>query len=175
MTDKPVEMTVQIKYKGMDQSFLGNAEDVWHCVNKFFREFVPSFEIARNLVLNIDLEKLANEVKDLIAFSSEGPNVLVERTKLTDNETLLLWLLACRLGYEFGLLKEDAVAKDDFQLKLSKNAKILSTRLGELVKSGMTAKTSDEKYRMTTFGVMQMRNSVIPRIRSKLNVQGLIA
>jgi predicted transcriptional regulator len=48
----------------------------------------------------------------------------------------------------------------------------VSTRLGELVKSDMVVKTADDKYRLTTFGVVQMQKEVLPRIRAKLAVKG---
>jgi hypothetical protein len=87
-------ITVNIKYKGVDQTFTGNVENVWLSTRKFFDELVPSFEIANRLMLKVDLQKLAKECEGIIAFSDEGPSVLVPRGKLTDNETLSLWLLA---------------------------------------------------------------------------------
>jgi malonyl CoA-acyl carrier protein transacylase len=104
----------------------------------------------------------------LIAFSKEGANLLVGKDKLTDNETLLLWLLAYHVGHSLGLVGSDAVAKEELQAKLGKSGKIASTRLGELVKSDMVAKVADDKYRITTFGVVQMQKDVIPKIRAKV-------
>jgi hypothetical protein len=56
------------------------------------------------------------------------------------------------------------------QAKLGKSGKITSTRLGELVKSDMAAKTADEKFRLTTFGVAQMQKDVLPKIRAKTSI-----
>jgi len=54
------------------------------------------------------------------------------------------------------------------QAKLGKSGKITSTRLGELVKSDMAMKTADDKYRITTFGIVQMQKDIIPKIKAKL-------
>ena len=58
-------------------------------------------------------------------------------------------------------------SKEELQTKLGKDAKITSTRLGELVKNEMALRTVDEKYKMTTFGLVQMQKDVLPKIRSK--------
>jgi predicted HTH transcriptional regulator len=106
----------------------------------------------------------------LIAFSKEGANLLVSKDRLTDNETLLLWLLAYHVGFSLGFVSEsDCVSKEELQAKLGKSGKIASTRLGELVKSDMIVKSADDKYRITTFGVVQMQKDVIPKIKAKVN------
>jgi hypothetical protein len=161
-------MTVQIKYKDVEKTFSGNVEEVWLCINKFFREFVPSFEIAGKLLLKVDLQKLAQDCEGLIAFSQEGPNVLVPRDKLTDLETLALWLLAMHIGHQLGLLKTDLASKKELTVKLGKNAKIASTRLGELVKMEMVAKADDENYRITTFGVARLQGDTLPKIKARI-------
>jgi len=163
------KITVNVRFGDVEQTFSGNAEDVWLSLNRFFGKFLPSFEVAKRLVLSVDLERLARDCKGLVAFSKEGANVLVGKDKLTDNECLLLWLLAASLGYGLGLVGSDAVAKEELQAKLGKSSKIVSTRLGELVKSDLVVKTSDDKFRITTFGVMQMQKEIIPRIKAKLN------
>ncbi|MGQ9743946.1 MAG: hypothetical protein ACUVQW_04950, partial [Candidatus Bathycorpusculaceae bacterium] len=124
--------------------------------------------IAKKLVLSVDLQKLVKECENLIAFSKEGANLLVSKDKLTDNETLLLWLLAVHVGFQLGLVGSDALSKEELQAKLGKSGKITSTRLGELVKSGIAAKTAKDKYKITTFGVTQMQREIIPKIKAKI-------
>jgi hypothetical protein len=38
-----------------------------------------------------------------------------------------------------------------------------------LTKSISAVETADEKFRITTFGVVQMQKDVLPRIKAKLN------
>lgn len=167
MTEKPSQVTVQVKYKNVEKTFQGTVEETWLLLNKFFSEFIPSFEVASKLLLNVDVQVLAKECEGLIAFSPEGPNVLAPKNKLTDNEALALWLLASYVGHRLNLLQSDALSKEELQAKLGKSGKITSTRLGELVKNDLVAKTPDEKFRITTFGVAQMQKDVIPRIKAK--------
>jgi len=160
-------VTVHVKFGDVEQSFSGSVEEVWLSLNRFFGEVLPSFEIARKLVLSVDLQGLVRDCEGLVGFGKEGPQVLVSRGKLTDNEVLGLWLLAYSVGYGLGLVRSDCVSKEELQLKLGKSAKITSTRLGELVKSDMVMKTADEKFRMTTFGLVQMQKDIIPKIKAK--------
>ncbi|NWF87617.1 hypothetical protein HXY32_07425 [Candidatus Bathyarchaeota archaeon] len=161
-------ITVHVKYDDVEQTFTGSVEDVWLSLKRFFGEFLPSFEIAKRLVLRVDLEGLVKDCEGLVAFSREGASLLVGKDKLTDNEALLLWLLAASVGYGVGLVGSDAMSKEELQSTLGKSSKIVSTRLGELVKSDMVVKTVDDKYRITTFGVVQMRKDIIPRIKAKV-------
>ncbi|MFB3889316.1 MAG: hypothetical protein ACE14S_07475 [Candidatus Bathyarchaeia archaeon] len=167
MTEKTDKIQVQIKYKGAEQSFEGTAEDAWLILNKFFSQLVPSFKVAQALWLSVDMQALAKDCEGLIAFSAEGSNVLAPKNRLTDNETLALWLLASYLGHKLNLLQSDSLSKEELQAKLGKSGKITSTRLGELVKSDMVAKSEDDRFRMTTFGVAQMQKEILPRIRAK--------
>jgi hypothetical protein len=169
LTEKPEKVAVHIKYKDVEKTFSAIPEEMWLLLNKFFNEFLPSFEIANKLWLSVDLQHLAKDCEGLIAFSPEGPNLLVPKSKLTDNETLSLWLLAGYLGHKLGIVESDALSKEELQAKLGKSGKITSTRLGELVKSDVGTKTADEKFRITTFGVAQMQKDTIPKIKAKTN------
>ena len=171
MTEKPEKVTVNIKYKDVEKTFSATPEETWLLLNKFFNEFLPSFEIANKLWLSVDLQQLAKDCERLIAFSQEGANLLVPKSKLTDNETLSLWLLAGYLGHKLGMVESDTVSKEELQTKLGKSGKITSTRLGELVKSDVVTKTADEKFRITTFGVTQMQKDTLPKIKAKTNVR----
>ena len=169
MIDQAEKVLIHLKYKDLEKSFSATPEKAWIFIHNFFSEFLPSFEIANKLLLTVNLQKLAKDCEGLIAFSPEGANLLVHRKRLTDNETLLLWLLANYLGSKLGLLTSEAISKEELQMKLGKSSKIASTRLGELVKSDMVIKMIDEKYKITTFGIDQMQVDIIPKVRAKLN------
>ena len=170
MSSKIDKVHVQIKYKDVEKTFEGSVEETWLLLGKFFGEFIPSFDVARKLWLSVDVQALARDCEGLIAFSPEGASILVPKNKLTDNETLALWLLASYLGQKLNLLRSDALTKDELQAKLGKSGKITSTRLGELVKTDWVAKTEDEKFRMTAFGVAQMQKDVLPRVIAKTGI-----
>ena len=167
MIEKSEMVSVNVKYKDAEKTFYASPEEAWILLNKFFGEFLPSFKVANNLVLSVDLQQLAKDCEGLIAFSPEGANLLVSKSRLTDNETLLLWLLAGYLGIKLGLIASDTMSKEELQTKLGKSGKITSTRLGELVKNGLVAKTIEDKFRVTTFGVVRLQKDGLAKIKAK--------
>jgi hypothetical protein len=44
------EITVQIRYRDIEKIFSGSLEVVWLSLNRFFEEFLPSFELAKKLM-----------------------------------------------------------------------------------------------------------------------------
>ena len=171
MSQKPEKIHVQIKYKEVTQEFSAEPQQAWLLANQFFKDLIPSFEIAQKLWINIDLQQLAKDLSGIVAFSSDGVSMMASKGKLTDNESLSIWLAAQYLGYQLGMLGSDALSKDELQFKLGKSGKIVSTRLGELVKNGVVTKTADDKFRITTFGVAQTQKETIPRIKQKIKAQ----
>ena len=169
MSDRP-KIEVHIKFGEIEQKFYAEPQEAWPLISQFLENSVPSFEIAQKLWLNIDLQQLSRDLSGLVAFSNDGVNLLVARNRLTDNEALSVWLTAYHLGNQLGVLKSNCLSKDDLQVKLGKSGKIISTRLGELAKIGIVQKTSDEKYHITTYGVVETQREIIPRIRSKIKI-----
>ena len=161
------KVTIQVRYRDVEKTFSGDVNDVWISINKFFSEFIPTFEISKKLVLTVDLQNLIKACENIIAFAEEGPHLLVSRNRLTDNETLALQLLARYIGYKLGIMESDAVSKEELQPKLGKSSKIVSTRLGELIKREIAAKTNDGKYKISTFGIIQIQKDLLPRIKAK--------
>ena len=168
LTEKGEKIHVQIKYRDVTQEFSAEPQEAWLLLNGFFKEFIPSFEVARKLWLNVDLKQLAKDLEGIVAFSADGACLLAPKGKLTDNEALMVWLTAQHLGRELGLVGGDALGKDELQMRLGKSGKIVSTRLGELAKNGVVAKTGDEKFRITAFGVVQTQKEVLPRVKAKI-------
>jgi DNA-binding transcriptional ArsR family regulator len=158
---------VHIKYQDVEQTFTGNVNDVWISVNRFFGEMIPALEAAQKAVLTVDLEKLIDDCKNIVAVAHEGPSLLVSRQKLTDSETLALHLLGAYIGNKLGLLNSDTLSKEELQTRIGKSAKIASTRLGELFREGLVTKTEEGKYKITTIGIRSLQEKTLPKIRER--------
>ena len=170
MSVKPEKIHVHIKYKDVEQQFSADPQEAWLLLNQFFKELIPSFEIAQKLWLNIDIQQLAKDLNGIVAFSGDGASLLAPKNKLTDNEALLVWLAAYYLGHKLGLINCDSLSKDELQAKLGKSGKITSTRLGELVKTEMVTKDTDDRFKITTFGVIQAQREFISKVKAKTNL-----
>jgi hypothetical protein len=167
LKEQPEKISVQVKYKDIEQAFSGPVEQTWLLMNNFFSNVVPKFEIASRLWLSPNLEELAKDLEGIVTYSPEGSNLMLQKNRLTDNEALILWLLASYLGNRLRLLPTDSLSKENLQEKLGKSGKITSTRLGELVKTGFVSKTPDDKFAVTTFGIVQTQKEILPRIRAR--------
>ena len=160
-------VTVHIKYMDTEQTFTGDVDQVWAGVNRFFSEMIPTLQIVKKALLTVDLEKLIEDCKNVIAVTPEGPVLLVSKQKLTDSETLTSNLLATYIGNKLGLSKS-YLTKEELQAGLGKNAKITSTRLSELCREGYATKTDEGNYRITTLGIKRFQEETLPEIREKL-------
>jgi hypothetical protein len=160
-------VTVHVKYRDIEQTFTGSVNDVWVSVNKFFAELIPTFDIARKVTLTVDLAKLIEDFKDVITIAPEGPEILMPKEKLTDSETLQLYLLAAYIGYQLGKLTRETMTKEELQTKLEKNMKITTTRLSELTKEGIAAKNEEGSYKITTIGLRRLQDETLSRIKIK--------
>jgi predicted transcriptional regulator len=160
-------VTVNIKYQETEQTFTGDANQVWTNVNRFFTQMLPALKIAKKVLLTVDLESLIEDCKNVIAIAPEGPVVLISKQKLTDSETLTLHLLATYIGNKLGQSK-NFLFKEELQVGLGKNAKITSTRIGELIREGLATKTEEGNYKITTLGIKRFQEESLPEIREKL-------
>jgi hypothetical protein len=160
-------VTVHIKYLETEQTFTGDVDQVWVSVNRFFSEMIPALQTVKKALLTVELENLIEDCKNIIAIAPEGPVLRVSKQKLTDSETLLLHFLAMYIGNKLGQSK-DFLTKEELQAALGKNAKITSTRLGELCREGLATKTEEGNYRITTLGIKRSQEETLPEIREKL-------
>jgi len=170
LTHEPSHITVHVKHNNSEETFSGTPEQVWLLLERFFRQFLPSFEIAKRVSLQVDLQSITRDCEKVIGLADEGPYILVPRSKLTDNETLALLLLANYIGHRMGKIESEGLSKEELQSRLGKDAKITSTRLGELLKNEMVARTAEEKYKITTFGLVQMQKDILPKVKSKTGI-----
>jgi len=160
-------VTVHIKYQETEQTFTGDANQVWISINRFFTEMLPSLQTVKKALLTVDLESLIEDCKNIIAVAPEGPVLLVSKQKLTDSETLTLNLLAAYIGNKLGQTK-DVLSKEELQAGLGKSAKITSTRVGELIREGLATKTEEGNYKITMLGIKRFQEEALPEIREKL-------
>jgi len=161
-------ITVNIKYKDVEQTFIGNLDDVWISVNRFFSQIIPSFELAQRLMLTIDLQKLIEDFKDIITVAPEGPELLISKQKISDSETLGFYLIAAYMGHKLGLLSEETVSKDELQTRLGKSSKTTSARLSELYSERLVTRDNEGNYKITTIGIKHFQEDVLPKIRAKI-------
>ena len=169
MTQNPT-ITVHIKYQETEQTFTGDANQVWISINKFFSEMIPFLQTIKKVLLTVELDHLIEDCNKIIAVAPEGPVILVARHKLTDSETLTLRLLSTYIANKLGYSK-DRLSREELQTGIGKNSKITSTRLGELIREGLATKDEEGSYKITTLGINRFQEETLPIIREKLGIK----
>ncbi len=164
MTEKVI---IKIKYKHIEKTITASPEETWRFLRGFFKEFIPSYKIAEKLTINVNIQKIAKECEGLIVYLSDQPIILKPNKKLTDTETILLWLLAYYLGNEINIIESKSISTDFFQSKLKKSRKIIITRLNELAKNNMIKKISASDYALTYLGISLMQKEILSKIKLK--------
>lgn len=164
---KPEKIYVHVKFGDIEHTFEGNVNDVWFSVNKLFSENIPCVEVVSKIMLTVDLQQLVEDCKDIVAVTPEGIAVLVSKERLTDNEALMLHLLAGYVGQKLGVLETASLSKEALQNSLGKSAKIISTRLGELCRKGYVVKM-DGDYKISTIGVKTLQSELLPKLKTKV-------
>ena len=159
---------VHVRYRDVEQRFEGPIEEVWRAVNKFFSELIPIFRLVGKAVMTVDLADLIEELKDLVSLSDGRIIILADKKELSDKDVLMLGLLGAYVGYRIGALPKETLSSTELREILEKTAKITSTRLGELKKSGWVEKTDRGEYRITPLGIFKFREKRLPKILAKL-------
>ncbi len=163
-----MSVTVHVKYGDVEETFSGDTNAVWVELNQFFSQMIPLFDAIQNMILTPDLGKVVEACKGVVAVTEEGPVVLIPKQKLTDNETLLLMLLAAWVSCKLGKTDKDELSGNKLQEWLGKNGKITGTRLGELRRERLVTKTENGEYRLSTLGIKRLVDDILPLIRNKM-------
>jgi predicted transcriptional regulator len=145
--------------------FSGSADAVMTSVINFVSKQLPSIDLAKRISLNYSVTELIETYSDLVKITPEGPRIINDtQIKLSDKELIALQLVASRIAKELGKIADDALQVSDIQQATALNPKSASSRISELVKSGMVSRDSNEqgKYRITTSGIHWL-NSVIAK------------
>lgn len=159
-TQKPrkadLELKVEVNYGDLNASFSGDPETVLHSINAFIGKEIPALSLARKLSLNFSAEEVAQKFQDYVRITPEGPRVWSQEKRLSDKEVVTLQLAAQIIAYDTGKASSSWLQLGKIQEATALNPKTLSSRLSELLKSGLVAKETQDSasaFKLTTQGV----------------------
>jgi len=155
------------KYKDMELRFKGKPDDVIRSLLKFIQQILPTYDLASRLILTVDLEDLLKNVEGIIAFTPEGPIVTIPKERLGgERDAILLHLVKVYIGYRTGKLEKDTLATSEITSLTGGKSSTVGARLSELASSGWVERVGRGEYRITTFGILNFIDEVLPRIES---------
>jgi len=161
-------LEVVAKYRDLEIKFKGKPDEVIRSLLRFIQQTLPTYDLASKLTLTVDLEDLLDSVKGIIAFTPEGPVVTIPKEKIGgERDAILLHLIKTYIGYKTGRLEKDTLATSEIASLTGGKSSSVGARLSELVSSGWTERVGRGEYRITTLGVKNFIDEVLPKIKSE--------
>ncbi len=158
-------LEVFARYKDMELRFKGKPDDVIKSFLRFIQQILPTYDLASRLVLTVDLEELLKNVEGIIAFTPEGPVVTIPKEKLSgERDAILLHLVKAYIGYRTGRLERDTLATGEITSLTGGKSSTVGARLSELASSGWVERVGRGEYRITTLGIRNFIEEVLPKI-----------
>jgi len=160
--DKQLEVT--IKYKDLEKTVRGDANEVIREVISFISESIPKLEFISKLTLTIDEEKLLESCSRIMKLTPEGVVVTVSVDQLTDRELILLHLSKVHFGYIAKNLDSDRALIGDLIAYTKKPAGTVAGRISEMSAEGMVERVGKGEYRITTYGLDSFIQNILPKL-----------
>ena len=150
------------RYRGLEAKFNGKPDDVIRSFFGFMSKILPAYDLVSSLTLTIDLEKLLNKLKGLIAFTPEGPVIKIGKEKLGGERNLIILnLVKAYVGFMSGKMKKDSLPT--VEISGGKTGTV-AARLSELTDLGWVTRIGRGEYRITTLGVYSFLDEILPKI-----------
>ena len=166
MYGEEANLELTVKYKDVETKFTGKPDEVIKAFSKFISEYLPTYDLASQLILTVNLEELIKSVKDLIAFTPEGPVVIVPRGKLGgDRNIIMLNLIKAYIGYKIGRLDRDSLSTAEIMTATGSKSGTVAARLSELTNMGLVKRVERGEYKITTLGIKFFLDEILPRIK----------
>ncbi|MEM1606978.1 MAG: hypothetical protein QXW55_01085 [Candidatus Bathyarchaeia archaeon] len=159
-------LELTIKYRDVEVKFSGKPDDVMRALFNFMSKVLPTYDLASQLTLTVDLESLLASVKNLIAFTPEGPVVVIPREKLGgDRNIIMLNLIKAYIGYKTSRLEKDSLSTSEIMALTGGKSGTVAARLSELTDMGLVERVGRGEYRVTTLGIKYFLDEILPKIR----------
>ncbi|MEM2272749.1 MAG: hypothetical protein QXX56_00860 [Candidatus Bathyarchaeia archaeon] len=155
-----------VKYGDIETKFVGKPDEVIRAFLNFISKFLPTYDLANQLTLSVDIESLLRSVKGLIAFAPEGPVITISRDKMGgDRNAVMINLIKAYIGYKVGRLEKDSLSVADLVSATGCKSGTVAARLSELTDMGMVERVGRGEYRVTTLGIKFFLDEILPKIK----------
>lgn len=158
---------VHIEFGETQADFEGSPSEVIRAIMKFVETVYPAFATVKNLSLTIETEQLARNSAGIIGFGSEGAVIIIPKdrlSKLSIRELIALHLVKAYLARTLGKSDRDSQSVDELLTAIGGRIGAMAGRLSEMVDEGLVARIGRGEYKITTFGLKQYLEQMLPRI-----------
>ena len=157
-------LLVRIEYGGATEEISGDFDEVTRQTMKFLYNIAPKLSLLDRIKLEIEDDKLIEEIGSIIKISSEGPVLLKEFKGLKTSDAIVTYLVGSYLGYKLGILSEDSLTVDQLSAYTVAGKDVVRARLSELGRSLMVEAGQVGERRITKIGLMRFEKEILPRL-----------
>ncbi|MFQ6076907.1 MAG: hypothetical protein ACE5Z5_12405 [Candidatus Bathyarchaeia archaeon] len=162
-TEERVE--VLVRYQDMEIRLTGSVDDVIRAFLQFMGRVIPNYELASGLTLTVDLERLLRGLEGVIAVTPEGMILTIDKERISERDLILLHLAKTYIGHQLGRLERDSLFISNILSLTGGKPSTTAARLSELVDLDWVERVGRGEYRITTYGVTQFQDQVLPKIK----------
>jgi len=164
VSKETVEVTV--RYRDMQKTVTGAADDVIRELLLFFSKIFPQLELISKISLSVDLNEFLKACDGIIALTPEGMAVVADTDHLKDKELIMLHLAKTRAGHMLGKLEKDTLRLNDLVIAAKSKAGTVAGRLSEMCSEGIVERLAKGEYRATTSGLDYFIKNITPKLKS---------
>jgi hypothetical protein len=159
------ELELNVKYGDIQVKFNGKKDDVIRSFFSFLSKILPAYEFVSKLTLTIDLEELLKSLVGLMAFTPEGPVLIVPRNVLGGERNVIIFhLVKAYVGYKTGKFEKDSLSKGEIHSLTGGKPGTVAARLSELTNLGWVNRVGRGEYLITTLGIKSFLEDIRPKI-----------
>jgi len=160
------KLEVSVKYGQLESHFTGPIDEVLRAVIGFLGKVYPTYDLASRLVMTVDVKKLTEDLEGIIAITEEGLVSTIPSGLLSDKEAIRLQLIKAYLGYRLARQDKETMSLGDIITETRGKPGAVAGRLSEMVSDGLVMRAGKGEYRITTLGIKDFCDTVLPKIKS---------
>lgn len=165
MSSEEKKLEVSVKYGQLESRFTGTVDEVLRETIRFISEVCPTYDLASRLVMTVDVEKLMEDLEGIIAITEEGLVSTIPSDILSDKETIRLQLIKAYLGHRLARRDKETMSLGDIITETRGKPGAVAGRLSEMVSDGLVKRAGRGEYQITTLGIKDFCETVLPKIK----------
>lgn len=158
------EIQIYVKHGDFEEDFKGPVDQALRALITFLDKIYPGLEILTKVRLTVDLQKVVEEMKDIIAIAESGPVILYKK-KLSVRELIGLNLIGTFVGYKLNLLDKASLSLNELVVLTSKTKGSISGMLTNMVYDHYVEKPERGKYKISLLGIKHFTDEVFPKLK----------
>ena len=160
------EIQIYVKHAQFEEDFRGPVDQVLRALIAFLDKIYPGLEILSQVRLTVDLQKLIEEMKDIIAITPSGPVILCKK-KLTVKQLIGLNLVGAFVGYKLNLLDKASLSLDELVALTGKTKGSISRRITSMVNDRWVEKPERGECKISALGIKHFVDKVFPNLKEE--------